>query len=261
MINPYESPQTTDAALPQPRPQLDPHQGVLRGAQLCARGGKLLMAAAASELVASFIINEIQRVKHQGPTNLLNLAGWIFIYGAMLLLLIGTITNHLAYSRFIAFLDQPDLEARYRYCRGLNWLRLAVVTVAILLSVFVRIPEHKVLAIGLSTTLMICFLRTYWQHSMAMKIWLQHFPAGLPGLPPLIYWWSGLCGTLLGFGMTVYSFQEQRDPSLLAIFAWGFILLLSFAAFVDFYTRLAKLLASLPSIESASSDPDSTGAS
>lgn len=242
-MNPYESPQTIERALPPERPPLEPQVGVLQAARRCAWGGKLLLAAAVSELVAVVISNQIQIAKQQGPTNLLNLGGWVFILGAFVLLLLGTITNHLAYGRFIQYLDHLALVSIYRTCRGLNWMRLTVVVAAIQLSIFVKIPEHKVLVIAFSTTLMISFALTYFQHSKALKIWAQHFPVGLPGLPPLVYWWSGLVGTILGFGLTVYSYQEQRDPSFVALIAWVLILALSFAAFADFYDRLGKVLA------------------
>jgi hypothetical protein len=244
-MNPYEPPQTIDKALPHVHPPLDPQTGVIQGARRCVRGGKMLLAGAVCELVAFVIVNEIQRAKQHGPTNLLNLGGWVFLLAGYLLLLLGTITNHRAYARFVAYLEHAELVSIFRSCRGLNWLRLAVVVVAVMLSIFIRIPEHKFLGIAFSTTLMISFALNYLLHSKAMKIWAQHFPTGLPGLPPLVYWWSGLAGIITGFGIVGYSFQELRDPSTVVMIFAVLVIALSFAAFADFYDRLSKVLAGL----------------
>jgi hypothetical protein len=244
-MNPYEPPQTIDKAPPQVHPPLDPQFGVIRAARRCAWGGKLLLAGAISEFVAIVIVNEIQRAKQHGPTNLLNLGGWVFILGGYLLLLLGTITNHRAYSGFVTYLEHPELVSIFRSCRGLNWLRFAVFVAAILLSIIVKIPEHKTLVIAFTTTLMISFALTYFLHSKAMRIWAQHFPTGLPGLPPLVYWCSGLAVIMIGFGIAAYTFEEQRDPSVVVMIFTVLILALSFAAFADFYDRLVKVLAGL----------------
>jgi hypothetical protein len=254
-MNPYEPPQTIDKALPHGQPPLDPQLGVSQAARRCAWGGKLLLAGAISELVAFVTVNEIQRAKQHGPTNLLNLGGWVFILGGYLLVLLGTITNHRAYSGFVAYLEHPKLVSIFRSCRGLNWLRLAVVVAAIILSIFIRIPEHKILRIAFNTTFMLSFALTYFLHTKAMKIWAQHFPTGLPGLPPLVYWCSGLTVIMIGFGIAAYSFEEQRDPSVVVMIFTVLILALSFAAFADFYARLAKVLAELQDAPAAIENP------
>jgi hypothetical protein len=247
MTNPYEPPQTIGKAVSLPNPASEPEFGVLLGAKRCVRGGKFLWAASMCELVAVMIINEIQRAKLEGPTDVLNLAGWVFIIATLNFLLLGAITNHLAYSRFVALLDHAVLVSIYRTCRGLNWIRLGLAAIAIVLSRFIVIPEHKVLVITFSTTIMLSFAQSYWQHFKAMKTWRQHFSTGLSQWSPRFYVASGMTGTILGFGLVAYSYQEQRDPSFLVAIVWLLILAISFAAFARFYQQLAKQLAELPS--------------
>jgi len=244
MINPYEAPQTVAKPSTRVTPQLDPDLAVFQGAQYCARGGKLLMAAAISELLGSGILIWIQYAKQHGTTNLLNLCGWIFLSVSWLILLAGAVMNLRGYARFTRYLDHDVLVKLFGHCRILSWLKILLIIGLIVFYDAVKLSEFYLAQIILLPTLLISIMYSFYVHAKAMQCWSEHYPDLSSTNARLSYLWCGFGGTVLMFGLYAPFFADEKLPMLslfsVAMLSFAFC----FAAFAAFYSGLSKALKS-----------------
>ena len=176
MINPYEAPQTLTKPGARVSPRIDPDLAVLQGAKYCARGGKLLMAGALSELLAMIVLIWIQYAKQFGTTNLLNLFGWIFLSVSWLLLLAGAVVNLLGYARFRRYLDHDSLVKLFRICRRMSWFKILLILGLIVFYDSVNLKKTYVAQIVLLPGFVIGLIYSNYLHAKIMRIWSEHFP-------------------------------------------------------------------------------------
>lgn len=249
-INPYEAPQTTNLPLARQAPPLEPHIALQQGARRCTRGGRLLMSAAISEFLGIGVLLWIQQAKQHGPTNLLNLCGWILLTGSWVLLLAGAILNLLGYSRFIRHLDHEILVKLFRDCRRVVWVKIALTIAAIACADLLDFDKRHLVTIVVCSMLLGMVLHSYLAHARAMKIWGEHFPDPAASFARRVYFWSGLTGTLLAFGLVTIFLQDTKEPSRFLLMGVMLSYALSFAAFANFYGRLRIALEHCASVES-----------
>jgi hypothetical protein len=252
VINPYEAPQTITRLPTRVVPQIDPDLAVLQGAQYCARGGKLLMTAAISQFLYIGLLVWIQQAKQYGPTNLLNLLGWILLYCSWLLLLAGTVVNLWGYARFARYLDHDLLVEIFSDCR-----RVAAIKITLVLGfICCAYLQISIVALILLAILVGMVIYSFFVHASAMRIWTDHYPNSTAVTVRNVYFVSGIATTVLTIVLTMYFILQAQEPSKILLMGLMLLFALSFAAFADFYGRLTRALKSTESNEKIAASHD-----